>query len=211
VFGEPKTQGQRTDLINLYKKIKQGELKNVQDVMDYDFNLYARYRGGIKEALSVWQLQKRKEFRKVEVEYVYGPTGTGKTKYLYEHKDLFKINGSGLNWFDGYQGESVLGIDEYDNNMKCSDLLSLLDGYQKRLPIKGGFTYANWTKVVITSNLNPRQLHEQAKNEHRKALWRRVTACIQMEMEQKIIHGKDKFEGLCYEEQPMCSYGFVYD
>ena len=33
--------------------------------------------------------------------------------------------------------------------------MRLLDGYKLQLPIKGGFTYARWRRVIITSNDHP--------------------------------------------------------
>jgi hypothetical protein len=86
----------------------------------------------------------------------------------------FKISGDALQWWDGYDGEKSILIDEYDNQIPITRLLNLLDGYHLRLPVKGGFTYAAWTKVIITTNLNPLELHPNAKQQHRAALHRRI-------------------------------------
>ncbi len=109
------------------------------------------------------------------VEIHTGPTGTGKTRACYD-SDAFMIHGDSLDWWDGYCGEKTLVIDEYSNQISLTKLLGILDGYQLRLPIKGGFTYARWTTVKITTNLG--ELHEKAKWEHRCALERRVTNTI---------------------------------
>lgn len=209
-WGEAKTAGQRTDLRLLHAKIKSGEYKTKKDVIENEFELYCRYRGGINDALQEYNVDRAQDFRHVDVEYVYGPTGTGKTRYIHEQKDCFTLNGSDLKWFDGYRGESCLGIDEYDNNISCSDMLSLLDGYTKRLPIKGGFTYAHWTKIIITSNIHPSDLHKAAKDIHRRAFWRRVDRIIWCpDLDKKIIHGKEEFETLCYTNlEPI---GFTFD
>lgn len=168
-------QGQRTDLEKIYQDIKEG--KKLEDIWNDEdgFKTYCQYRNGIKDAKEHFDKVNRKEFRKVKVNYCFGPTGTGKTRYAMKHKDVFKIHGSELNWFDGYDGEKTLVIDEYANDIKITKLLGLLDGYQLRLPIKGGFTYANWNKVIITSNLNPKELHNLANDIHRTALFRRIT------------------------------------
>lgn len=209
-WGEAKTERQRTDLMELHAKIKNGDLKTRKDVIEENFDLYCRYRGGINDTLQEYSIDRAQGFRDVDVEYVYGPTGTGKTRYLHEQKDCFALNGSDLKWFDGYRGQTCLGIDEYDNNISCSDMLSLLDGYTKRLPIKGGFTYAQWTKVIITSNIHPADLHAAAKDAHRRALWRRVNRIVECPaLGQKIIHGKESFDQICYGKlEPV---GFVFD
>ena len=92
----------------------------------------------------------------------------------------YKIEGSEMEWWDGYEGEKTILIDEYDSQVSLPRLLNILDGYQLRLPIKGGFTYARWTKVIITSNIDPREWHPNAKPFHREALMRRLTKVIEM-------------------------------
>lgn len=174
------TQGQRSDLEQMYKKIKNGA--TAEELMDENFGLYCRYRGGIKDALEIANKKKCKRFRHVKVEYVHGETGTGKTRWAMEQDpDLFKIHGTSLKWFDGYNGEKTLLIDEYANDVKITKMLGICDGYQLRLPIKGGFTYANWDRVIITSNIHYDDLHFQASQAHRDALKRRVTRVIHME------------------------------
>ena len=92
----------------------------------------------------------------MEVSIYYGATGTGKTRLAYESSDsVYKWNVDTPEWWDGYDGERTLLIDEFYGQLKPSRMLQLLDGYTCRLPVKGGFTYANWDKVYITSNAHP--------------------------------------------------------
>ena len=71
--------------------------------------------------------------------------------------DPYKISGGGrkpLEWFDNYEQEDCLLIDDFDDTAVPIELmLQLLDGYRQRLPIKGGHTYAAWEKVIITTNI----------------------------------------------------------
>ena len=53
-------------------------------------------------------------------------------------------------------------------------MLNLLDGYRLRLPIKGGFTYAAWTKIFITSN-QISEPYSMASIEHKAAFDRRIS------------------------------------
>lgn len=182
-LGTKSQQGARKDLYALYDLIKEGF--SIEDCMDYDFSLYCRYKNGIEKAIMINEKKNRKLFRKIDVEVISGPTGCGKTRKAMENEDVFKINN--LKWFDGYDGEKTLLIDEYNNDVKITNMLSLLDGYQKRLEIKGGFTYANWDKIIITTNLKVCELHSNAKKEHRNALFRRITDI-------KSLWNKDNFE-----------------
>ncbi len=171
-------QGQRTDLEQIHQKIVKGA--KVADIIDSHFETYCRYRNGIKDAIEVYSKKNTKQFREVKVSFIHGETGTGKTRMAVDScaKDYYKIEGSQLQWFDGYNGEKNLIIDEYANDVKITKLLGLLDGYQLRVPVKCGFTYANWNTVYITSNLDPEELHGQAIEKHRNALFRRITNII---------------------------------
>lgn len=174
-FGKPISQGFRTDLEDIKHRLDNQEpMKNIAD--DY-FSNYIRYHRGFTKYAELVAKKKSQKFRKVYTTLLRGETGTGKTRSAIEfNTDYYKITGSQLEWFDGYEGESTLIIDEYANDVKITTLLNLLDGYQLRLPIKGGFTYANWTTVFITTNLE--NLHSQALECHRKALKRRIGKTI---------------------------------
>ena len=164
-------QGQRTDL----EKIKLAIEENVPEIeiAADNFETWVRFRGSFLKYRELVAEQESTEFRHVEVQVYMGNTGTGKTRAAMEEKSVYKIQGDEMQWWDGYQGEDTLVIDEYANQIKCTKLLGILDGYQLRLPIKGGFTYAAWHKVIITTNLEV--LHEQANDRHRDALHRRIT------------------------------------
>ena len=142
-------QGQRTDLEHIKKKIADG--CSMRDIAEENFQLFVQYGNGLEKYKKIIEQEKRKEFRHVEVIHIHGSTGKGKTR-LAMVDSKYKIQGDQLQWWDGYEGEKTICIDEYDNSVNITKILSILDGYQLRLPIKGGFTYANWNKVYITSN-----------------------------------------------------------
>lgn len=167
------TQGARTDLEAVKNDIQAG--KSLKYIADNYFSAWVRYKNSFKEYKMMCDQEKRKLDRKINVEYVYGKTGTGKTHYaVNKTKDSFKIEGGSLNWWDGYNGEKTLIIDEYNNDVPVTKMLNLLDKYTLRLDVKNSFTYANWENVIITSNLTPEQLHENCKFEHKQALLRRI-------------------------------------
>jgi hypothetical protein len=153
--------------------------KSLDDVIIDDFQTYARYRNGFKDLDRVLNKRRAKKYRPIEVEVLYGPTGTGKTTRAMKEAD-FKIEGSRLEWWDGYDGEKVIVIDEYNNDVKITRLLNILDNWKLSLPVKGGFTQAKYEKVIITTNLTPEEFHNQAKECHRKALFRRINRWIEV-------------------------------
>ncbi len=176
-IGEFTTQGKRTDLDSLKKLIDLGG--TMYDIAQENFPTYIMFNRGFEKYKQLIDKRSRQSFRKVEVIHVYGRTGTGKTRWaLEDSQDCYMIKGKGLKWWDGYDGEKNIIIDEYDNDVRITELLGLLDGHPHRLDVKGGFTWANWNKVIITSNYG--KLHKGAKREHRRALKRRITQKIKM-------------------------------
>ncbi len=176
-IGEFTTQGKRTDLDELKKIIDKGG--TLKDIADENFQAFVQYNRGFQEYKKIIDKRLRKHFRKVKTIHIHGATGLGKTRKAMAYSDdTYKIQGNALKWWDGYDGEKTLVIDEYDNQINCTELLGILDGYELRLPIKGSFTYANWTTVIITSNY--KKLNIRARKMHRDALKRRITETIKM-------------------------------
>ncbi len=172
-LGKFVSQGQRSDLEAIKKRIDNGG--TMFDIWNNYPGDFVRYHPGFQKAIQLVQEYNCPSWRNVEVEVYMGTTGTGKTRKAMESAG-FLIGGDELRWWDGYRGERTICIDEYANNVSCTTLLRLLDGYKKRLEIKGGFTWARWTKVIITTNLE--YLHVNALDEHREALHRRITKYV---------------------------------
>lgn len=176
-YGKYINQGQRTDIELIYKDLKNG--KSIKYIAYNHFNTWTKYYKAFDRFKNILDEDKASNWRNIKTTLIKGPTGIGKTRYTYlkhNNNDIYKINGKQLNWWDGYTGQKILLIDEYSNDINITELLNILDGYKLRLPIKGGFTYANWNKVYITTNLDI--LHDNAKKEHKKALNRRINRVI---------------------------------
>lgn len=107
------------------------------------------------------------ENRKIEVWYIFGASGTGKTRGIYERhdaKDICRItnyrNGRGIS-FDGYTGQDVLVFEEFHSQIPIEDMLNYLDIYPLSLPARYSDRVACYTRVYITSNL---PLEKQYRN-----------------------------------------------
>ncbi len=176
-YGKFISQGYRTDIECAIKIIREGNgMTALEDIVP---TMIMRYHSGLKELIKINQKKISKKFRKLDVTVHTGTTGTGKTRSAVEkNPDAFMINGDQMEWWDGYEGESTIIIDEYNNDVNITRMLKLLDGYQMRLPVKGSFVYARWDKVIITTNLTKDQLHPNAKPEHRRALFRRINKIL---------------------------------
>lgn len=170
-----KGQGHRSDLSTVVEELKEG--KSLKEVMLDHPKTYCQFRNGLKDISAAIIKDNIPKFRDVRVTLVTGPTGCGKTR-LAMSDATYKIQGHQMNWWQDYDGDKVICIDEYNNNVSIDELLALLDGYILRLNVKGSHTYAHWDKVYITTNLTIDQLHEKAKSAHRQALFRRITEIV---------------------------------
>lgn len=152
-----KGQGHRSDLEEVCNGLLRGDTR-IEEVMMENPVLYCKYRNGLKDIAALGLINSIDEFRHVEVEVLIGPSGCGKTRSAVENNpgNYFMLNCHEEKlWFDGYQGEEVLILDDFYGTIRYGELLRILDGYKYRCAIKGGHTWAQWTKVIITSNDGP--------------------------------------------------------
>ena len=102
---------------------------------------------------------------KTLVTVIYGPTGTGKSQWCYEHlKDPYwKVKGQ---WWDGYRNQGVVVLDEFYGWLKYDEMLRLLDRYPFKVEIKGGYVQFNSKMIFITSNKKPEEWYNQPDISH---------------------------------------------
>jgi len=128
---------------------------------------YIKYHAGAHKLDGLYIKQGVETFAadgpKKKVEYIFGPPGVGKSRYwrfLYEGLPYYIVTEpekrGQQTWFDEYRGEKVIIIDDFLGHMSPQTLLHLADPYGGvvRLPVKGGFTTAFATHIIITSNLS---------------------------------------------------------
>ena len=132
----PKGQGKRTDLLDVKRKIDEGA--SCQDLQEDDehFGCFAAHTKFFEQYQS--SKRRRKGFCPPEVHVTYGPTGTNKSRdvwetYNYDTSLLFKLSpdmqSSNNVWWDGYAGHEAVLIEELrPGHMKYNNLLDILDG-----------------------------------------------------------------------------------
>ncbi len=117
------------------------------------------------------------EKRQLEVTYLYGASGAGKTWGIFEKHDPKSIcritDYGGRNGirFDAYQCHDVLVFEEFHSQIPISAMLNYLDIYPLMLPARYNDRVACYSKVYITSNI---PLEEQYQDIQRCQLetWR---------------------------------------
>lgn len=141
-------------------------------------HLYVMYHRGLERLYSRRTKKAARAFRVVTVTVLVGATGVGKTKRATSGHDWYILPTGDRLWFDGYDGETTLIIDDFYGGVKYSHLLRILDGHAYQGAVKGGFIWARWTRVIITSNQLPKDWY--AINDI-SAMMRRITEVILME------------------------------
>jgi len=110
------------------------------------------------------------------VTVIVGPTGTGKSKYVYENfpNAYWKQRSQ---WWDNYNDQETTVLDEFYGWIPYDTLLRICDRYPLLVETKGGQVNFRSNHVVITSNSIPQTWY---KNIYFDAFIRRVTSWVVM-------------------------------
>lgn len=146
---------------------------------------YVQYHNGIDK---IYRHTVNAKLRKIdrtfapEVIYVFGPTGTGKSRYVHEKElELYKIPVSDkYKWKDGYYGqEAVLYDNVTPDNINPTDLLIEIDRYGGvQVPVKGGFSLWRPKRIYFTSVYSIEHFANAAKFSIPGEFIRRVTQVV---------------------------------
>lgn len=180
-LGETPKPGKRNDLLSMASKINSGtSLKEI--VKDDELaSVFIRYPRGCKE-LELLRTKPRDRSKSPTVVWLYGPAGCGKTRaacdFLDNYYGGFWMSGLDLKWFDGYNGESGVILDDIRPE-SCSFLflLKLLDRYPLMVPIKGGFVQWVPDIIIITTPIEPERMYFNIGDDYNQ-LKRRITHLV---------------------------------
>lgn len=176
-------QGARNDLADLHAMVKEG-------MSDYD----------ILEQMpeAMLQLDKIQLTRQVIIQekykniwrdltcvYIYGDTGTGKTRSVmekYGYENVFRVTDY-FHPFDNYKGQDVVIFEEFRSGFRIADMLNYLDGYPLELPCRYANKYACYTKVYIISNIPLSEQYRNQPQESFNAFLRRINYVLHYSMQ----------------------------
>lgn len=110
--------------------------------------------------------------------WIYGPTGTGKTKYVYdttEAQGLVPFRPVSFKWWEGYTDQPVVLLDDFRGDWcKFHELLVLFDRYPRKVEYKGGSVDLVADTFYVTSCSHPRDVYSKT-DEDVQQLLRRIT------------------------------------
>ena len=146
---------QRTDLHNIIAAIKSGmSLSDLRD--DYEAQFFMFQKRFETERAIYLDKKFGDTFRNMNVSYVYGSTGVGKTRSIAErfgYRNIFRVTEYDQRAFDNYDGQDIIIFEEFRSSFKIAQMLNYLDGHPCRLPCRFVDKTACYTQVFITTNI----------------------------------------------------------
>lgn len=158
--GEISRQGERNDLKMVCQDIKAGK-RTIWDVMDEDPAFYHQYGRTLKEVQGRANRQKSRTEMTKGV-WIYGPSGAGKSHMAFQdfHPSTHYVKNLEEEWWDGYEGQEVVIMNEFRGQIKFNHLLALTDKWPMTVKQRHQAPYPLLAKkIIITSVLKPREVY----------------------------------------------------
>jgi len=155
-FGVMPEQGKRNDILAMKADLDNGA--TLRDISEDYTGLFLRYYKGIQLYQALHHVHSNEA---KTVKCLWGPTGVGKTKYCWDTYPgaYWKARDPcrDIQYWDGYDGEDTIIIDEFYGWLPWDFLLRLCDRYPLRLGVRGSSVQCAAKTIVFTSNKHPRE------------------------------------------------------
>lgn len=151
--GELQTAGKRNDLTAPCEALKAGQ--KLTAVAAANPEIFVKHHRGL-EALAALVQKPRDPDNPPVVMWIYGPAGVGKTRFVFDsiaHSQIYMKDSTV--WWNGYEQQYCICLDDFDNGIPYRDLLRLLDRYPYQAQIKGGYVNINSPVIIITCEFPP--------------------------------------------------------
>ncbi|UYD39129.1 MAG: replication associated protein [Wigfec virus K19_593] len=171
--GRKPSQGERMDLDRIKKTIING--KSVDDITMEDPYLHHKY-GRTMEKIEDIVMRKRKRTEMTKGIWFWGSTGRGKSHRTFTpHMDEdFYLYKNDKGWWDGYNGQDLVIINEFRGSIPFAEMLELCDKWPYKVSRRGRepmpFTSK---KIIVNSSMHPKDIYPNLLNESFLQLERR--------------------------------------
>lgn len=141
-YGTQPQQGKRNDLaidlVEMVEMKKQGFSDT--EIFEAFPHSHARFHNYVDKISMAYKMNTyKKKRRKLEVVYIYGKTGAGKTTYVmdkYGDENVFRLTDYGPTGdpiFDNYNGQDVIVFEEFRSGIRIEKMLIYLDQFSTTL------------------------------------------------------------------------------
>lgn len=191
---DTRVQGRRTDLDGAVETLKE---KGLSACRREHPTTYLKYPRGFDALAKEFTDEAPPTIRNVQVAWLYGPTGSGKTHYVYNAiPDVFScpdiVN---LRWFDGYRGQKHVLFDDFRAEPRTfNTVLRLLDKYPIRVEVKGDYVWWRPEFIFITC---PRHWRDefcrgQLSHEDVQQVGRRITVTYEFRVDHSYVEDQSR-------------------
>lgn len=178
----PDSKGKRSDMSDLYQMVLDNMTNAEILAINQDYILQIDKLDKIRTTILTERYKETVRLG-LEVTYVSGVTGTGKTRGVLEsngYSNVYRITDY-LHPFDSYCCQPVICFDEFRSSLKLKEMLMYCDIYLIELPSRYSNKYACFDKVYIISNWALEKQYSEVQREDEeswKAFIRRIHKVI---------------------------------
>lgn len=159
-FGTIGQQGCRSDIKAVVDMVLEGKTNG--EIIDAHPEVYLRMHRGINVVRRDKMPERKISDPAPAVMWRWGPPGVGKSRWVYDNFDAKDIydKPDATRWFDGYTGQKVMIINEFEFSKEFSReyLLRLCDRYPIRVQVKGDYVPFTASTIILTSNDHPKKI-----------------------------------------------------
>lgn len=149
----PDSKGKRSDMSELYQMISDGMTNAEILAVNQDYILQIEKLDKVRTTLLTERFKRTCRFD-LKVIYIYGETGSGKTRGVLEkhgYENVYRVTDYN-HPFDGYNCQPVICFDEFRSSLMLKDMLSYCDVYPIELPARYSNKFACYDTIYIISN-----------------------------------------------------------
>lgn len=125
----------------------------------------------------------------VKVTYIWGDSGVGKSKYVHDKcleegiETVNIIKHSGDFWIGVGNAECAIYDDFRPSDMKPAEFINFIDYNRHALNVKGGSQLNNYTRIFITSVMDPQYIYSGICSDEPRKQWLRRMEIINLKDE----------------------------
>ena len=165
-FGdEPSVEGELSDWEKIAEMVRNGA-SNLDIITRYP-SIAIRCQAAL-DRMRLDYDRRHAAWRDVEVTFITGPTGCGKTRGVmekYGYENVYRATDK-KHPFETYSGQEVIVFEEFRGGYRCEDMLNWLDGYPVELPARYANKMAKFTKVYMLTNIRFEELYPRIQENH---------------------------------------------